>query len=304
MAKIAVLLSGCGVFDGAEIHESVLSLLALHEAGAEVSFVAPDVDQHHVINHQQGAEESGGARNVRVESARIARGAVLSLDEVRAEDFDGIVFPGGFGVAKNFCDFAFKGTEGNPLPAMADFLRAARAAGRPIGFACISPALAAMVFREGRLTLGRDDDDYAAALRAFGVDAVACAGDEIVIDEERKIASTPAYMLELDLPTLREGLKKLVDQVLRWAGDAKLTETLAALPDWSLRGGALSRRWTFDNFAEALAFTNRLGALAEAEGHHPDLELGWGYVSLRLFTHDINGLSEKDFALARAIEAL
>ena len=128
MAKIAVLLSGCGVFDGAEIHESVLSLLALHEAGAEVVFVAPDVAQHHVVNHQQGTEEAGGVRNVRAESARIARGPVLSLDEVKAEDFDGIVFPGGFGVAKNFCDFAFKGAEGSPLPAMADFLRAALAA--------------------------------------------------------------------------------------------------------------------------------------------------------------------------------
>ncbi len=195
--RVGVLLSGCGVFDGAEIHESVFTLLALDRAGAEAICMAPDVEQMHVIDHQRG-EATDERRNVRTESARIARGPVRDVAEVRADELDALLLPGGFGAAKNLSDFAVKGAEARALPAVADLLGAMLDAGKPVGVACIAPAVLAAVLRDrgesAQLTIG-SDADTAAALEAMGVVHVPCRVEQSHGDPERPIVSTPAYML-------------------------------------------------------------------------------------------------------------
>lgn len=108
--KVAMILSGCGVYDGSEIHETVLTLLRLSQQGAQVQCFAPDKPQMHVLNHLNG-EEMNEQRNVLVESARITRGEVKDVRELKASDFDALILPGGFGVAKNLSDFAVKGSD-------------------------------------------------------------------------------------------------------------------------------------------------------------------------------------------------
>lgn len=141
--KVAVILSGCGVYDGSEIHESVLTLLALDKAGAAVTCIAPDIAQKHVIDHTKGEEMEDDDRNVMLESARISRGDITPLDSVKAEDFDAFVYVGGFGVAKNLSSYAFDGANYDVDPAVVDLIQAAHATGKAQGFICIAPVLAA-----------------------------------------------------------------------------------------------------------------------------------------------------------------
>lgn len=214
--KVAVILSGCGVYDGAEIHESVLTLLALDRQGAEYQCFAPDIPQHHVVNHLTG-EEMEPARNVLVESARIARGEIRPVQELNSDDFDALILPGGFGAAKNLSDFAFNGAE---VRVQIDVLAEARSfaeAGKPIGLMCIAPAMAGRIFPQGvQATIGTDAET-AAALEATGVQHVNCPIDEIVVDERRKLVTTPAYMLANRISEAAAGIEKLVGQVLRMA---------------------------------------------------------------------------------------
>ena len=304
MAKVCVLLSGSGVYDGAELHEAVLTLLALHEAGAEVLMAAPSGPQFHVINHLTGAVAEGETRDILVESARVARGEITALDQVSIDELDAVVLPGGFGVAKNLCSFAFDGPECSVHEGVARFLREARARSLPLGFACISPALAAAVFREGTLTVGRDDDGASEGLRALGATAVACEASGVIVDEERRTVSTPAYMTGTSLVELRAGLKGMVDQVLEWALDDAQRDALGTLEGWSLDGRSICRAWRFEDDKASIDWVNRVWSLAQAQGHHPDIELSYATVTIRLTTHDEGGLSEADFALARQIDAL
>lgn len=211
--KVAVILSGCGVYDGAEIHESVITLLRLDQRGAQVQCFAPNVMQHHVIDHLTGAEMPE-SRNVLVESARIARGQVKDVRELRAEDFDALIVPGGFGAAKNLSDFALNGAGCSVQP---DVLQAARdfaRAGKPVGLICIAPALAARIYGEGvSCTIGTDADT-AGALEQMGARHVECAVEDIVEDEERRLVSTPAYMLAGSISEAASGIYKLVDRIL------------------------------------------------------------------------------------------
>jgi enhancing lycopene biosynthesis protein 2/pterin-4a-carbinolamine dehydratase len=304
MPKICVLLSGCGVFDGAEIHEAALTLLALYEAGAEVQVTAPDIDQTHVINHLLGAVSEGETRNVLVEAARIARGQITPLSEVDLDTLDGVVLPGGFGVAKNLCTFAFKGAECDVDPSVQAFLERARALERPLGFACISPALAARVFGEGTLTVGQADDPVAEAISSLGAHHRACEANAVIIDEARRVVSTPAYMLDAPLQEIRSGLKKMVDQVMTWATTGEVKGYLERLPAWTLRSGQLYRRWSFPDFTRAIEFVERVGALAEEADHHPDIELGWGYVGVSLTSHDVGEITKRDHTLAAQIDTI
>ena len=304
MANIGVCLSGCGVNDGAEIHESVLTLLALHEAKADVVMMAPNIDQAHVIDHLAGAPIEGEQRNVLIESARIARGEIQDLAMVQLDELDALVLPGGFGVAKNLCNFAFKGTECEVNEQVSTLLLNARERQLPLGFACISPAMAAAIFREGKLTVGSASDPAAEAVNAFGATHISCGTSEIIIDQERRVVSTPAYMTGTQLPEIRTGLKLMVDQVLTWAAQDQLAELLQAVPKWSLNGGKLNREWRFDDFNSALAFVRQIGDLAEEHQHHPDLELGWGRVSVSLYTHDAGEITQKDVQLAHQIEQI
>jgi len=217
MSKVAVCLSGCGVFDGAEIHESVLTLLALDRAGAEVLCCAPDVAQMHVIDHLRGEVADGESRNVLVESARIARGAIVDVATVHAQDLDALIFPGGFGAAKNLCDFAVTGAASTAHPEVLRLIQEMAAAAKPMGFLCISPALCASAYRGSgeavTLTIGNDAATDA-ALREMGAIAEDHAVEEIAVDEKHRIVSTPAYMLAGRISEAAVGIDKLVAKVL------------------------------------------------------------------------------------------
>lgn len=216
MANVAVVLSGCGVFDGSEVYESVLTLLALEENSANYQCFAPDVMQHHVINHLDGTEMVE-TRNVLIEASRIARGKVKAISELSAEDYDALVFPGGYGAAKNLCDFAIKGIDCEMEP---ETLKAAKgfvAANKPIGFICISPAMIPLIVGDRvKLTIG-NDDVTAATINEMGGSHVNCSVDKIVVDELNKIVSTPAYMLAGNITEAASGIRKLVTRVLEMA---------------------------------------------------------------------------------------
>lgn len=216
MKKAGVLLAGCGVFDGSEIQESVLTLLALEKAGVEAICMAPNKNQHHVINHLTG-KESEETRNVLIEAARIVRGKIEDLAGMTANDMDALILPGGFGAAKNLSTFAFEGARGSVDPDVRRLVRDVFAARKPIGFICISPALGAQILGETgvELTIG-DDADTARALESLGARHVACGVTEIHMDPARKVVSTPAYMLGQNILEVSEGIEKLVQCVVEW----------------------------------------------------------------------------------------
>ncbi len=220
MTKVAVILSGCGVFDGAEIHESVLTLLALDRAGAEYECLAPDIEQMHVVNHLTGEVAEGESRNVLVEAARIARGAIRDVAEARAEDYDALIFPGGYGAAKNLCDFAVKGAECTVQPDVQRFAKAMAEARKPVGYVCIAPAMVPRIYDNPRVTIGTDADT-ARAIEGMGAVHVECPVREFVIDEANKVVTTPAYMLAQRIGEAAEGIEKLVAEVLRMAGHSR-----------------------------------------------------------------------------------
>jgi enhancing lycopene biosynthesis protein 2 len=212
MPKIAVVLSGCGVNDGAELHEAVITLLALDRAGVEIVCAAPDIPQAHVINHVTG-EPTGETRNVLVESARIARGKIKNLAQLGAGDVDAAIFVGGFGAAKNLTGWAFQGDAGEVEPEVARFIRDLRAAGKPMGFMCIAPVIAAKVIPGAMLTIG-NDRETAASIEKMGGKHQACSVSDIVIDRERKLVSTPAYMLATGPAQAATGIERLCKAVI------------------------------------------------------------------------------------------
>lgn len=212
--KVGVVLSGCGVYDGSEIHEAVLTLLAVDRNGAEAVWIAPDMEFAEV-NHLTG-EATGARRNVLVESARIARGKIRDIGEVRAEELDALIFPGGYGAAKNLCNFAEKGADAAIHPEVARLLRAMAKAKKPICAICIAPALvAATLGREyaPKVTIGTDAGT-AAAIEATGSEHISCPVTEFVVDKERKIITTPAYMLAQRISEAAEGIEKAVRATL------------------------------------------------------------------------------------------
>lgn len=217
MRRVAVVLAGCGVYDGAEINEAVLTLLSLEQQGATYQCFAPDREQMHVINHLTGEPVEGESRNVRVEAARIARGNVLDLADARVEEFDALLVPGGFGAAKNLCDFAVAGAD---MSVQADFLQLARSfheAGKPIGLICIAPVMAAAICGEGtRCTIGTDADT-AAAITAMGGQHLDCPVSEARVDADRKMVTTPAYMLAGSVSEAYSGISECVKEVLALA---------------------------------------------------------------------------------------
>ena len=211
--KVAVILSGCGFKDGAEIYEATLTLLALDEADAVVQCFAPDMPQMHVVNHLTG-EEMPESRNVLVEAARLARGNIQPVTAAQVADFDALVIPGGFGATKNLCDFAVKGSDMSVQPDVLAFAKGMHAAGKPVGFICIAPAMAPKVGGAGtQYTIG-NDAGTAAAINAMGGQHVECAVDDCVVDRERKIVTTPAYMYPARIREARAGIQKLVQAVL------------------------------------------------------------------------------------------
>lgn len=216
MKRVGVVLSGCGVFDGAEIHESVLTLLALDRSGAQVHFFAPDKPQMHVINHLTG-EESSESRNVLVESARIARGNIKPLSQADAGELDALIVPGGFGAAKNLSSFATQGAECSVDAELQRLVQQMHQSGKPLGFICIAPALLPKLLGvHTRLTIG-NDPDTAEAIDAMGGEHVVCPVDDIVVDLDQKVVTTPAYMLANSIGEAAQGIDKLVARVLELA---------------------------------------------------------------------------------------
>jgi enhancing lycopene biosynthesis protein 2 len=214
MPKIGVLLSGCGVYDGSEIHEAVLTLLALNRKQADIICMAPNIEQYDVINHltQNPMSEK---RNVLIESARIARGDIKDIAEVNATDLDGLILPGGFGAAKNLSDFALKGKDAKLYPEVQRLLNDMQAAHKPIGGICISPAILAKAFCEKapEVTIGKDTG-IAQTIEAMGAVHKQCTVDAIHYDEKYNLVTTPAYMLGPEIKDVAEGIEKLVDKVL------------------------------------------------------------------------------------------
>ncbi|AGN85946.1 MULTISPECIES: isoprenoid biosynthesis glyoxalase ElbB [Enterobacteriaceae] len=213
MKKIGVILSGAGVYDGSEIHEAVITLLAIARHGAQAVCFAPDKWQSDVVNHLTG-ETLAERRNVLIESARIARGNVQPLSQASANDLDALIVPGGFGAAKNLSNFASLGSECTVDSSLKTLALEMHEAGKPLGFMCIAPAMLPKIFDFPlRLTIGTDIDT-AEVLEEMGAEHVPCPVDDIVVDEENKVVTTPAYMLAEDIAQAASGIEKLVARVL------------------------------------------------------------------------------------------
>jgi enhancing lycopene biosynthesis protein 2 len=213
--RVGVVRAGCGYLVGAEIQEATCTRLSLDRRGARAVALAPDVPQAHVVDHRSGQIAAGEARNVRAEAARIARGAVADLASASADDLDALILPGGYGVAKNLCTFATQGRSMAVRPELERLLRDLRQAGKPLGFVCIAPVIAAKLFgAEGvKLTIG-EDAGTAAAIESWGARHVRCAVDGVVVDERLRVVSTPAWMLGPSIAPVAEGIDRLVGAVL------------------------------------------------------------------------------------------
>lgn len=212
--KVGVILSGCGFQDGAEIHESVCTLLALDRMGVETICCAPNIEQAKVTNHLTG-EESDEKRNVLVESARIARGKIMDIKDLNATELDALVLPGGFGAALNLSDFALKGPDAEVNADVARLVREVHNAGKPICAICIAPAVVAKILGSEHpvLTIG-NDEGTAAAIEKCGAKHEGCAVRDFVVDKKLKIVSTPAYMLGPSVAHVAEGIERAVRETV------------------------------------------------------------------------------------------
>ncbi len=212
MKKAGVVLAGCGYLDGAEIHEAVLTLLALDEAGVEAVCMAPDMPQRKVVNHLTG-KDADESRNVLVEAARIARGNIVDIAGVKTEELDALLLPGGFGAALNLSDFAVSGPDMTVNEDVARVVREVHEAGKPIGAICISPAIISKLIPGVQLTIG-NDAGTAAALEKMGSKHENCAVNSIIVDGDQKVVSTPAYMLGPWVKDVAAGIRECVKEVL------------------------------------------------------------------------------------------
>jgi enhancing lycopene biosynthesis protein 2 len=215
MKKIAVVLAGNGVYDGAEIHEATLTLLAIARHGAQYQCFAPDINQAHVVNHLTG-KEMAETRNILVEAARIARGKIKPLSAYNASEFDAIIFPGGFGVAKNLCTFAIEGIKCSVNPDVEKAIRSTIVAEKPLGALCIAPVLIAKVLGDVEITIGQDEET-AKAIETFGGIHKKTSHGEIVVDKKYKIVTSPCYMLDATIDQIADGTENVVRKILELA---------------------------------------------------------------------------------------
>jgi enhancing lycopene biosynthesis protein 2 len=221
--NIAVILNGCGHRDGSEIHEAVLTLLAIEQAGASWEALALDKNQASVLNHLDGSvDKNCSPRNMLNESARIARGRIKNLQDVTAKNYDAVIIPGGSGTASNLCDFAVSGKHMSVNPTVRDFLMETHSLRKPIGAICIAPVLLANVFGKMGVTLTLGDARGGAALAAEGMGAAVrdCRADQCVVDEVARVVTTPAYMLDATLRNVSIGISSLVYEIIRLTDEA------------------------------------------------------------------------------------
>lgn len=211
--RFAVILSGCGVFDGAEIHEATLTLLAIARSGGSYECFAPDRDQAQVVNHITG-ELMKEERNILVESARITRGKIKPLILFEPEMFDAVIFPGGFGVAKNLCSLAFEGSDCTVDPDVELAVIASVEANIPIGAMCIAPALIVKILPGAKVTIGKDAETIQTIVRMGGIHQQA-EHAEVVVDPKYKLVTTPCYMLDAHIIQIAEGAQHVVDELIK-----------------------------------------------------------------------------------------
>ena len=216
MSKIGVVLSGCGAQDGSEIHESVITLLALDRAGANVTIMAPDMNQFQVINHLDG-EIMNTSRNVLIEAARIARGNIVDVATKTGNEFDAVIFPGGTGMAKNIFDYAMTGPKCTVIRDVQRLVMEILDAGKPLGAICIAPVMVAKVLQKmGRsgIVTGGYNEQITADIQAMGIKTEPAKAYDIVVDEQNKIVTTPAYVEAQSIQQAAEGIEKLIKKVL------------------------------------------------------------------------------------------
>jgi enhancing lycopene biosynthesis protein 2 len=213
MKKFAVVISGCGFMDGAEIHEVTMTFYAILKYGGSYEVFAPDIDQHHVVNHLTG-EEMPETRNVLVESARLARGQVNNLAQFDAENFDALILPGGFGVAKNLSSFAFNGPNCMVDLSLEQAIIAMVKRNKPIGALCISPVLLAKLLKGAIVTIGNDKETIDAIEKMGSKHQITTHG-EIVVDEVLKLVTSPCYMLDANIEQIARGVKEVIKQIMR-----------------------------------------------------------------------------------------
>lgn len=220
------VLSGCGVYDGTELHEASAILVHLSRGGAKVQIFAPDVPQMHVVDHSKGQPSEGETRNVLAESARIARGKIADLARLSAADHDAVIFPGGFGAAKNLSTFAVDGKDCKVDRDVERVLREFHGAGKPIGLCCIAPVLAAKVLRGVEVTVGHEQEEggkwphagTAEVIKALGAKHRVAEVTEAHVDRRNKVVTTPAFMCDTELHLVHDGLGAMVREVLELAG--------------------------------------------------------------------------------------
>ncbi len=211
--KFAVILSGSGVYDGAEIHEATLTMLAIMREGGDYQCFAPDIKQHHVVNHLTG-EEMNESRNVLIESARIARGNIKALSEFDGKDFDALIFPGGFGAAKNLSSVAFDGANATVIPEVEKAINQMLELKKPIGALCISPAILAKVLKDVNVTIGMDKGT-AEAIEAMGATHVETDHGDVVFDEDKLVFTTPCYMLDATILDIDDGANNIIKEMMK-----------------------------------------------------------------------------------------
>jgi enhancing lycopene biosynthesis protein 2 len=211
---IAVILSGCGVFDGSEVFEATLAFLAIEHNESTYECFAPNIPQAKVVNHLTGEEVVGETRNVLVESARLCRGEIKDLNELKVENFDGMILPGGFGAATSLCDFASKGADATVNEGVYKAVRSFADVKKPVGFICIAPALIPLIYKKGvQVTIG-DDEETAAAISKMGAQHIECTVDDFVADLVKKVVSTPAFMLAKNITQANTGIENMVTELI------------------------------------------------------------------------------------------
>ncbi|MBA7568648.1 Glyoxalase ElbB [subsurface metagenome] len=213
LKKFAVVLSGSGVFDGTEIHEATLTLYAIVKNGGTYEIFAPDIPQHHVVNHITG-EEMNETRNVLIEAARIARGNIKPLSEFNEKDFDAIIFPGGLGAAKNLSSFAFDGVNCSVNKDVENSIKQMADAKKPVGALCISPVILAKILGDVVLTIGQDAGT-AEAIANMGATHRKTNHGEVVVDSRHKVVTTPCYMLDANIVQIAEGADNVVKTMMK-----------------------------------------------------------------------------------------
>ena len=226
MKKVGVLFSGSGVYDGTEIHEAVCTLLALEEAGFKPVCLAPNINQHHVVNHLNG-EEMNETRNVLIESARIARGDIQDLAQASLDELDALVIPGGFGTAKNHTKWAFEGPDGKIEASVKNLILHMVSAKKPIVALCMGPTTVAKALEgsvyQVELTVGSTNEaspydikGISGGIEKVGAVAVEKTVSEISVDENNKIICAPCYMMEATILDIRNNTQAAISQLKNW----------------------------------------------------------------------------------------